>query len=135
MHRLNGFISTCTRRRWDPKADKSPVVEPGLWKSSPGRTNRPWWVVLDVGGALNYSTQFLSNPYRLVIDVRSEEVAREAVPLRVLTIRKSGGQGCRIGAGEFAAQRLRCLEIQRLISASRPAIPEIESEKLTKSPR
>jgi len=38
-------------------------------------------VVLDVGGALNYSTQFLSNPYRLVIDVRSDASPRvEADP-------------------------------------------------------
>ena len=64
----------------DPKADKSPVVEPGLLKSVHFGQNKPTVVrvVLDVGGALNYSTQFLSNPYRLVIDVRSEEAAREA---------------------------------------------------------
>jgi N-acetylmuramoyl-L-alanine amidase len=69
----------------DPKADKSPSVEPGLLKSVHFGQNKPTVVrvVLDVGGALNYSTQFLSNPYRLVIDVRSEEAAREASAPRV----------------------------------------------------
>jgi N-acetylmuramoyl-L-alanine amidase len=69
----------------DPKADKSPSVEPGLLKSVHFGQNKPTVVrvVLDVGGALNYSTQFLSNPYRLVIDVRSDEFAKEAAAPRV----------------------------------------------------
>ena len=63
----------------DPKADKTPKVEPGLLKSVHFGQNKPTVVrvVLDVGGALKYSTQFLSNPYRLVIDVRSNEAAKE----------------------------------------------------------
>ncbi len=50
---------------------------PGLLKSVHFGQNKPTVVrvVLDVGGAMNYSTQFLSNPYRLVIDVRTEEAA------------------------------------------------------------
>jgi N-acetylmuramoyl-L-alanine amidase len=58
----------------DPKADKSPKVDPGLLKSVRIGQNRPTVVrvVLDVGGANNYSTQFLANPYRLVIDVRTD---------------------------------------------------------------
>src|SRR5580704_15652425 len=73
------------RAQVDPKADKSPKVDPGLLKSVHFGQNKPTVVrvVLDVGGALNYSTQFLSNPYRLVIDVRSEEAAREAAAPRV----------------------------------------------------
>ena len=57
-------------------------------------------VVLDVDGAKNYSTQFLSNPYRLVIDVRSEEAAREASAPRV-DDPKSAAKAARIRAGKF----------------------------------
>jgi N-acetylmuramoyl-L-alanine amidase len=55
----------------DPKAEKNPKVDPGLLRIG---QNKPTVVrvVLDVGGAKNYSTQFLSNPYRLVIDVRND---------------------------------------------------------------
>ena len=69
----------------DPKADKSPKVDAGLLKSVHFGQNKPTVVrvVLDVGGALNYSTQFLSNPYRLVIDVRTDDAAREAAAPRV----------------------------------------------------
>ncbi|MGA8305150.1 MAG: N-acetylmuramoyl-L-alanine amidase, partial [Candidatus Acidiferrales bacterium] len=69
----------------DPKADKSPKVDEGLLKSVHFGQNKPTVVrvVLDVGGALNYSTQFLSNPYRLVIDVRTDDAAREAAAPRV----------------------------------------------------
>jgi N-acetylmuramoyl-L-alanine amidase len=67
------------RAQVDPRADKAPQVDPGLLKSVRIGQNKPTVVrvVLDVGGALKYSTQFLSNPYRLVIDVRSEEAAKE----------------------------------------------------------
>ncbi|MGA8142833.1 MAG: N-acetylmuramoyl-L-alanine amidase [Candidatus Acidiferrales bacterium] len=62
------------RAQIDPKAEKSPKVDPGLLKSVRIGQNKPTVVrvVLDVGGAKNYSTQFLSNPYRLVIDVRTD---------------------------------------------------------------
>src|SRR5215472_4967665 len=65
----------------DLKADKSPKVEDGLLKSVHFGQNKPTVVrvVLDVGGAKSYSTQFLSNPYRLVIDVRSEGAAAPRV--------------------------------------------------------
>ena len=49
------------RAQVDPKAEKSPKVEPGLLKSVRIGQNKPTVVrvVLDVGGAKNYSTQFL----------------------------------------------------------------------------
>ena len=70
------------RAQVDPKAEKSPKVEPGLLKSVRIGQNKPTVVrvVLDVGGAKNYTTQFLSNPYRLVIDVRSDAAAAAAPP-------------------------------------------------------
>jgi N-acetylmuramoyl-L-alanine amidase len=73
------------KAQMDPKANKSPAVEPGLLKSVHFGQNKPTVVrvVLDVSGALNYSTQFLSNPYRLVIDVRSNDAAKEAAAPRV----------------------------------------------------
>src|SRR5580704_6533802 len=78
----------------DPKADKSPVVEPGLLKSVHFGQNKPTVVrvVLDVGGAQSYATQFLSNPYRLVIDVRSEAAASAAAPPRVETDPRAGAK-------------------------------------------
>lgn len=68
------------RAQVDPRADKSPKVDPGLLKSVRIGQNKPTVVrvVLDVGGANNYTTQFLSNPYRLVIDVRTDAAKQSA---------------------------------------------------------
>ena len=82
----------------DPHADKTPSVEPGLLKSVHFGQNKPTVVrvVLDVGGAQRYTTQFLSNPYRLVIDVRSEAAASAAAagaaPPRVEADPKAGAK-------------------------------------------
>jgi N-acetylmuramoyl-L-alanine amidase len=78
----------------DPHADKTPRVEPGLLKSVHFGQNKPTVVrvVLDVGGAQSYATQFLSNPYRLVIDVRSEAAASAAAPPRVETDPRAGAK-------------------------------------------
>ncbi len=64
----------------DPRANKSPKVDPGLLKSVRIGQNKPTVVrvVLDVSGAKNFSTQFLSNPYRLVIDVRTDSAKQSA---------------------------------------------------------
>jgi N-acetylmuramoyl-L-alanine amidase len=71
------------RAQVDPKADKSPKVDPGLLKSVRIGQNKPTVVrvVLDVGGAKNFSTQFLSNPYRLVIDVRTDAAKQSAAAI------------------------------------------------------
>ena len=55
-------------------AEKSLQVDNGLLKSVRLAQNKPDVVrlVLDVSGAKNYSAFLLSNPYRLVIDVRSQ---------------------------------------------------------------
>jgi len=55
-------------------AEKSLQLDDGLLKSVRMAQNKPDVVrlVLDVSGAKNYSAFLLSNPYRLVIDVRSQ---------------------------------------------------------------
>ncbi|MGC2421645.1 MAG: N-acetylmuramoyl-L-alanine amidase [Candidatus Acidiferrales bacterium] len=55
-------------------AEKSLQMDNGLLKSVRLAQNKPDVVrlVLDVSGAKNYSSFLLSNPYRLVIDVRSQ---------------------------------------------------------------
>jgi len=62
-----------------PKVSTKPVdVTGGLLKSVRVAPNKPGVVrlVLDVDGAKDYSAFLLSNPYRLVIDVRSEGGAK-----------------------------------------------------------
>jgi len=59
-------------------AQKSLQLDDGLLKSVRLAQNKPDVVrlVLDVSGAKNYSAFLLSNPYRLVIDVRSQAAAK-----------------------------------------------------------
>jgi N-acetylmuramoyl-L-alanine amidase len=58
-------------------ANKSLEVQEGLLKSGRIAQNKPTVarLVLDVGGAKDYSAYLLSNPYRLVIEVRSSNAS------------------------------------------------------------
>jgi N-acetylmuramoyl-L-alanine amidase len=63
------------KARLGPKVSRKPLdVQAGLLKSMRIAPNKPGVVrlVLDVDGAKDYSAFLLSNPYRLVIDVRAE---------------------------------------------------------------
>ena len=67
-----------SKTRLSPKLSTKPLdVQGGLLKSVRMAPNKPGTVrlVLDVDGAKDYSAYLLSNPYRLVIDVRAQGVA------------------------------------------------------------
>ncbi|MGB9244163.1 MAG: N-acetylmuramoyl-L-alanine amidase [Terriglobales bacterium] len=109
----------------DPKADKSPKVDDGLLKSVHFGQNKPTVVrvVLDVGGALNYSTQFLSNPYRLVIDVRTDDAVKEAAAPRVDDPKSAAKAAESVRANSHNATPLPPANSAADL-ASKPAIPK-----------
>ncbi len=71
----NRIYFDLSKARLSPKLSGKPLdVQAGLLKSIRAASNRPGVVrvVLDADGAEDYSAFLLSNPYRLVIDIRAQ---------------------------------------------------------------
>ncbi len=121
------------RAQVDPKANKSPKVDPGLLKSVRIGQNKPTVVrvVLDVGGAKNFSTQFLSKPYRLVIDVRTESAKQSAAAVpapHVESDTKAGAKAAESLTSEVARRRL--LRRLRTVPSDLATKPTISKSKV-----